>query len=127
MSYNTYLMRKSPSSSYYFRIRIPKDLRRHEIFHDEVDTVHKFFTQIKARTFDPGDSPWHIRGNFGLFKCAQIPGVTSKFGIFPLEKVGPSWSVQIMYQFHIPRILAIIFFEKFDFKRLPEKFRFRNF
>ena len=49
-----------------------------------------FCTQTMARASDPGGSPRKIRGNFGLLRYAEIPGVTSKFGISALEGVGPT-------------------------------------
>ena len=63
-----------------------------------------------ARASDPGGSPWKIVGNFGLLRYAEIPGVTSKFGISCLEWFGPSWTVQIVFQFHILQFLAIKLF-----------------
>ena len=63
-----------------------------------------------ARASDPGGSPWKIKGNFGLLRYAEIPGVTSKFGVFALGGVAPSRSVKIVFQFQIPRFLTIKLF-----------------
>ena len=54
-----------------------------------------FIPQIMARASDPGDSPTKIMWIFGLFKMAEIPGVTSKFAISCLQGFAPSMSMQI--------------------------------
>ena len=80
-----------------------------------------------ARASDPGGSPWEIIVNFALLEMAKIPGVTSKSGISCLGGLGPSRLVQIVFQFHIPHILAIKLFWNFDYLSSSQKFPNRNF
>ena len=105
----------------------PNNLRRHEIFYDKVKIGVRFYHKNYGAHICRWGSPWLMLLNSGLLKCAQIPGVTSKFGIFSLERFGPSWTIKNQKQFYNPRFLAIKLFEKFDFERSPQKFRFRNF
>ena len=80
-----------------------------------------------ARTDYPGGHIWRNWRFCALMKIAQIPAATSKFKGVWLEQLGPPWTIQIRYQFYIPRFLTIKLCGNFDFESSPQKFPFRNF